>query len=156
VLYWKGIPFYLQPLSIISFKMYPLTFLYDTWPVLILRVALGVILIAHGWPKLRDLKATAKGFEAMGFKPGSLFGTLAAILEFFGGIALILGFFTTCVAALLGVQFIVILFWKWAKKMPLVGAGGWEFDLLILAALIALFSLGAGAFSLDRIWFGIL
>lgn len=136
--------------------MFPLYFLYDMWPVLILRLALGIILIGHGWPKLRDLKQNAKNFDGMGFKPGRLFGTIAAILEFFGGIALILGLFTTEVAALLALQFIVILFWKWFKKTPLTGAYGWELDLIILAALIALFALGAGAFSLDRIWFGLL
>lgn len=136
--------------------MYPLYFLYDMWPVLLVRLALGIILIAHGWPKLRDLKTNAKNFDGMGFRPGRLFGTVAAILEFFGGIALILGIFTTEVAALLALQFIVILIWKWFKKTPLTGAYGWELDLIILAALIAIFSLGAGAFSLDRIWFGLL
>jgi putative oxidoreductase len=132
--------------------MFPLYFLYDMWPVLVLRVALGVVLIAHGWPKLRNLKQTAQSFDAMGFKPGRLFGTLAALLEVFGGIALIIGLFTTWFAALFMLQFIVILFWKWFKKMPLVG--GWELDLLIFAGVFALFALGGGAFSLDRILFG--
>jgi putative oxidoreductase len=132
--------------------MFPLYFLYDMWPVLILRIALGLILIAHGWPKLRDLKTTAQNFNAMGFKPGRLFGSAAALLEFFGGIALIVGFLTTWFAALFTLEFIVILFWKWFKKMPLVG--GWELDLLILAGVIALFALGGGAFSIDRIFFG--
>jgi putative oxidoreductase len=136
--------------------MFPLYFLYDMWPVLILRLALGIIFLAHGWPKLRDLRANAKNFDAMGFKPGKLFGTVAALLEFFGGLALILGLFTTVVAGLLALQFIVIILWKWAKKIPLKGTNGWELDLIILAALIALFSLGGGAFSLDRIWFGLL
>ena len=136
--------------------MYPLYFIYDMWPVLLLRLALGIVLIAHGWPKLRDLKTTAKNFDGMGFKPGKLFGTAAAILEFFGGVGLVLGLATTEIAAILALQFIVILIWKWFTKKPLVGAYGWELDLIILAGLIALFSLGAGAFSLDRIWFGLL
>lgn len=134
--------------------MFPLYFLYDQWPVLLLRVALGIVFIAHGWPKIRDLKGTAKGFDAMGFKPGMLFGTIAAFIEFFGGILIMLGLATTPIAALFVIQFGVILIWKWAKGMPIVG--GWEIDLLIFAAAIALFSLGGGAFSLDRILFGIL
>jgi putative oxidoreductase len=134
--------------------MFPLYFLYDMWPVLILRIALGIIFIAHGWLKLRDLKTTAKNFDAMGFRPGKLFSTIAACLEFFGGIALVLGLFTTVFAGLFVLEFVTILFWRWFKKMPLVG--GWELDLLIFAAVVALFSLGAGAFSLDRILFGIL
>ncbi len=134
--------------------MFPLYFLYDMWPVLILRLALGIVFIAHGWPKIRDLKQTAKNFDAMGFRPGKLFGTIAALLEFCGGIALILGLFTAAIAGLFALQFIVILIWKWFKKMPLVG--GWEIDILILAGVVGLFSLGGGAWSLDRILFGIL
>lgn len=132
--------------------MFPLYFLYDMWPVLILRVALGVIFIAHGWPKLRDLKKTAEGFSSMGFRPGRLFGTLAALLEFFGGFAILVGLFTAVFAGLFALEFIVILLWRWFKKMPLVG--GWELDLLIFAGVFALFALGGGAFSLDRILFG--
>jgi hypothetical protein len=67
------------------------------------------------------------------------------ILEFFGGILLILGFFTAPVAFLLAGQFVVIIFWKLSKNMPLVG--GWEFDLLILAGLLVLLSLGAGPYA---------
>lgn len=134
--------------------MFPLYFLYDMWPVFIIRLALGIIFIAHGWPKIRDLKQTAKNFDAMGFRPGKFFGTVAALLEFCGGIAIILGLFTAAIAGLFALQFIVILFWKWIKKMPLVG--GWEIDILILAAVVVLFSLGGGAFSLDRILLGIL
>lgn len=134
--------------------MFPLYFLYDLWAVLALRVALGIIFIVHGWPKIRDLKQNAKNFDGMGFRPGKLFGTAAAFLEFFGGIALILGLGVTWISALFGIEFIVILFWRWGKRMPFVG--GWEFDLLILAGIITLFSLGGGAWSLDRFLFGIL
>ncbi len=134
--------------------MFPLYFLYDQWPVLILRVALAAILIMHGWPKIRDLKQNAKNFEAMGFKPGRLFGTIAALLEFIGCILILVGLFTSAIAALFIIQFAVIIVWRLAKRMPFVG--GWELDLLILAAVIALFSLGAGAFSFDRIFLGLL
>jgi putative oxidoreductase len=134
--------------------MFPLYFLYDMWPVLILRLALGIIFLAHGWPKLRDLKQTAKNFDGMGFKPGALFGTTAAFLECIGGIGLIIGLFTSFFAGLFVLEFAVILVWKWAKGMSLQGPNGWELDMLILAAVIALFALGGGAYSLDRIVLG--
>ena len=117
--------------------MFPLYFLYDMWPVLILRIALGAVFIVHGWSKMRDLRQNAKNFDAMGFKPGKLFGTVAALLEFFGGIALLIGLGTTWVAGLFILEFIVIILWRWAKHMPFVG--GWELDLLILAGVIILF-----------------
>src|SRR5579862_5237082 len=128
--------------------MFPLYFLYDLWAVLALRIALGAVLIVHGWPKIKDLKQNAKNFEGMGFRPGNLFGSAAAFLEFFGGIALLFGLFVLPVSILFILEFVVILLWRFAKKMPFVG--GWEIDLLILAGLIVLFSLGGGAWSLDR------
>jgi putative oxidoreductase len=134
--------------------MFPLYFLYDVWAVLGLRLALGLIFIVHGWAKIHDLKKNAANFESMGFRPGMLFGTAVAILEFFGGIALLVGLGVTWIAALFAIEFIVVLLWRWLKRMPFIG--GWELDLLILAGVIVLFSLGGGAWSLDRIWFGIL
>ena len=134
--------------------MFPLYFLYDLWAMLALRIVLGLILMAHGWPKLRDLSQNAKNFDAMGFKPGKLFGTIAAILEVFGGLFLILGLGVTWVSALFIFEFAVILIWRWSRRSPFVG--GWELDFLILAGVFVLFSLGGGAWSLDRLLFGIL
>src|ERR1700689_3118904 len=99
---------------------------YSDTAQLILRIAFGALMIAHGWPKLRNLKATAVSFGQMGFKPGALFGGIAAFLEFFGGIAIILGFLTQPIALLFVIQFAVIIVWKITKKMPFVG--GWELD----------------------------
>lgn len=42
--------------------------------ILIPRVFLGVVFFYHGWPKIKDLRANARDFEAMGFKPGWLWG----------------------------------------------------------------------------------
>jgi putative oxidoreductase len=115
--------------------------------LLVVRIALGALLIAHGWPKLKDLKTTAHNFNQMGFKPGALFGTAAALLEFFGGIAIVIGFMTQVVAALLVGEFVVTTLWRISKKHPF--ANGWELDLLILASAILLLSVGAGNHSVD-------
>lgn len=129
----------------------PLFVFYD-WALLLLRVALGVILIAHGWPKLRDLKSTAAWMVPLGFRPGILFAFTVAVVEVFGGLALILGFFTQFVALLVAVQFIVIIFTINRTKGL---KGGYEFDLLIAAAAVLLATTGGGLFGLDRT-FGIL
>ena len=134
--------------------MFPLYFLYDVWAILALRLALGAVFVVHGWAKVRNFRQNAQNFEGMGFRPGKLFGTAAALHEVFGGIALVLGLGVTWVSILFMVEFIVILLWRWMKRMPFVG--GWELDLLIVAGMIVLFSLGGGAWSLDRILFGIL
>ena len=59
-----------------------------------------------------------------------------------GGIGLLIGIFTPTIAALLALQFVTIIVWKLAKRQPFVG--GWEFDLLIFAALLVLALNGAG------------
>ena len=115
--------------------------------IAILRAALGVVLVVHGFPKLRNLKQTAVNFGQMGFRPGALFGTIAAFLETFGGLALILGFMTQPVALLFVLEFIVILCWRISKRHPFVS--GWELDLLILCGVLFFLAVGAGIYSAD-------
>ena len=131
--------------------MLSIFFFYGGLGVLALRLALGAIFIVHGWPKLKDLKKTATGFNGIGFKSGGFWGTLVALLEFFGGIALVLGFYTQTFAALFALEFLTIVVWKLAKRQPFVG--GWEFDLIVLAGLLVLVANGGGAYSLDRTFF---
>jgi putative oxidoreductase len=131
--------------------MYPSLLLQSGWGLLFLRVAFGAVLVAHGFPKLKKLKETSANFSNMGFRPGALWGTLIALLESFGGIAVILGFMTVCVSALFIVEFLVIVIWKLAKRGAFVN--GWEFDLLLLAVVVMLFFSGAGMISLDYLWF---
>lgn len=126
-------------------------FFYGALGVLALRLTLGAIFLVHGWPKLKNLKQTAAGFDGMGFKPGKFWGTLVALLEFFGGAALVLGFFTPTFAALFALQFVTIVMWKLIRRERFVG--GWELDLLILAGLFVLALNGGGAYSLDRAFF---
>ena len=122
--------------------------LFDNWALLILRVILGLILLIHGWPKIKDLKATSQSFSAMGFKPAMFWGTIVALVEFLGGLALIGGLLVQVVAFLVAIQFIVIIL---KVKRGKGFAGGYEFDLLIIAASLILFTIGGGAFGLDNI-----
>lgn len=121
-------------------------FVFSEWALLVLRVVMGAILIAHGFPKLKDLRGTGGSFAGMGFKPGMFWTTVVAILEFVGGIFLIVGFLTQVVGLLLAIQFIVIIL-KLKRRSGLVG--GFEFDLLLAASALALATLGGGYYSLD-------
>ncbi|KKW46859.1 MAG: hypothetical protein A3A43_01615 [Candidatus Liptonbacteria bacterium RIFCSPLOWO2_01_FULL_56_20] len=124
--------------------------LYNDHAILVLRLVLGAILIAHGLPKLRNLRGTSRDFEAMGFKPGVVFGPLAAILESFGGLAIAVGFATQVAAGLFGVEFLAITVWKFLRHEPLIG--GIELDIILLAAALLLLTQGGGWFSLDTFW----
>jgi putative oxidoreductase len=123
-----------------------LLFWYGGWGFVIPRLILAAMLITHGWPKIKDLTQTAKNFDGMGFRPGALWGTIAAVLEFVGGILLILGSWVPYLCFLFLGEFFVIIVWKWAKKIPFVG--GWEFDAIIFALLLAFFTLYGGFYLL--------
>ncbi len=128
-------------------NVFPIFTIYSAQAIFILRVVLGVLFIVHGWPKIKNLKETQANFGAMGFKPGILWGTVAAVLEFFGGLAIVLGILTQGVALFIAAEMLVTTFWKIRKGQGFVG--GYELDLVLFAAALALASLGAGAYALD-------
>ena len=82
------------------------------WILLFSRVVLAMVMIYYGWPKIRDLRSNANDFVQMGFKPGMFWGTLIAGVEFFGGIAILLGYYAELAAALFAFQMMVGMFWK--------------------------------------------
>jgi len=71
-----------------------------SWAPLVLRVPLGIILLAHGAQKLfgwfggYGLEGTGQWLASVGFEPGYWMALLAGSAEFFGGLALILGLLT--------------------------------------------------------------
>jgi|SRR3989344_2013743 len=132
--------------------MIQLFLVFSDWALVLLRLVLGAIFIAHGWPKIKDLKTTAQNFGAMGFRPGRFWGTVVAGVEFFGGILFILGLFTQVAALILAIQFIVIMIWKLKIKQKLVG--GYELDLILLVALLVLATTGSSLYALDS-YFGV-
>lgn len=123
---------------------------YNGWAFLIIRLVVGAIFLAHGRPKIQDLKQNAQNFEMMGFKPGRFWGTIVALVEFFGGLLLILGWFTQLAAALLTVSIFVAFLWKVKNGQKLLG--GYEFDLLLFASSLILATNGGGYYALDNYW----
>src|SRR5207302_9033325 len=71
---------------------------YPSWSHLIVRLTLGVIFFAHGAQKVfgwfggRGLSATIAGFRQMNIPPSAT--VLAAFVECFGGLAVLVGFLT--------------------------------------------------------------
>lgn len=122
-------------------------FLFSDIGLLALRTALGLIMIVHGWPKIKNLKKTKEEFALMGFKPAFLWGLIAAKVEFFGGLMIIFGLLTQIIAFLIFIQFMVAIL-KVKRKTGLMN--GYEFDLLIAAAGLTLVFFGAGDYSLDE------
>lgn len=125
--------------------------LFDFWffAPLLLRVVLGAIFIVHGYPKLfkaESRQQTTGFFASVGIHPALFWVLLVGVVEFFGGIFLILGLLTQIVALLIAIDMIVAM-WKVKFKMGFVN--GYEFDLILLVVALSLILTGPGAFALD-------
>ena len=116
---------------------------------LMLRVVLGALFMAHGYPKLfKNFSGTAGWFDSIGLRPGKFWVLVAGSVEFFGGLALILGIWVEIVGLLLAIQMFVAM-WKvkWGKA-SFTGEGGWELDLIYLATALAIAMMGPGVYTL--------
>jgi uncharacterized membrane protein YphA (DoxX/SURF4 family) len=115
------------------------------WILLLARVVLATVMIHYGWPKVRDLKSNGNDFVNMGFKPGMLWGTLIALVEFLGGVATLLGFYAELAAGLFAFEMMVGAFWKLKIKKPFAD---YSYDIQLFALSLVLMSQGAGALAL--------
>ena len=111
------------------------------WILLLARMVLAAVLIYYGWPKIRDLQATAHEFADMGFHPPIFWGTLIALVEFIGGTAMFLGLFAELAASLFGFQMLVGTFWKLRVRKPFTD---YSYDLQLFALCLVIMSGGAG------------
>ncbi len=131
--------------------MFTYLYLYQDLAPLFLRLALGAAFIVHGYPKLfKNFAGVAGWFDSIGIKPGKVWALVVGVVEFFGGIALILGVFTQLAAALIAVNMLVAMAKvKWGKvKFVEMEKTGWELDFIYLAAAMAVVFLGPGAYAL--------
>lgn len=120
------------------------------WPslgLLVLRLIVGAAFILHGWPKIQN----PTGWMGDGTHP--ILQLAAALAEFGGGIALIVGFLTPLAAGALAITMLFALFLvHFPKGDPFVGQGpgaSFELPLVYLGVLGVLLFVGPGRFSLD-------
>lgn len=76
----------------------------------ILRVVVGGLLVVEGWPKILAPLAQVGFVEGLGFYPGWFWSPLLAVIQFFGGIAIVIGLFTRPVA-LANAIMLAVTFW---------------------------------------------
>lgn len=120
------------------------------WAPIPLRLAVGISFIFHGYPKLRGQSRvqTLQFMKSIGI-PGVLVN-LVALLEFLGGIGLVVGFLTQFIGILIFLEMIgttILSKTKLGKKYML----GYELDVAYLAMALSLVFLGSGTLSIDQL-----
>ncbi len=118
--------------------------------LLLLRIALGVVFVMHGWQKLAvyGISGVAAGFGQMGFPLPMVNAVLITAVELGGGVLLLAGAGTRIAASLLAFSMLV-------AAVVAHGSGGfflptgYEFALTLMLASLALMQTGAGRYSLD-------
>jgi putative oxidoreductase len=128
----------------------------------VLRLAVAAVFIGHGAQRLfgllggTGLDGTAAEFAALGLSPPAVLAIVFGVVEFAGGAMLVLGAFTSWVASVLALDSIVFA-WKvhafngfFLNSSLTAGVEhGFEYHLLLVAALVSLAFTGAGDLSVD-------
>src|ERR1700754_1775719 len=116
--------------------------------LLALRCVVGLLFMAHGIQKLigtpggGGLRQTAELFDALGMRPGRVHAAAAGTAELAGGALLALGLVTPIAAVLLIAVMVAAVLTVHLPRGFWNQNGGYEFNLLLIAAAFAL--AGAG------------
>ena len=121
--------------------------------LLLARIGLGVVFMAHGWQKFHDngLAGTAGGFAKMGVPVPTASAYFATFAELVGGAALILGAFTAVAGLLLFLDMLGAFAIVHISNGVFVGEGGYELVVALGAGALLLAVFGAGKLSFDGV-----
>ncbi len=121
--------------------------------LLVLRIALGLVFLAHGLKHLRNRDKTVRWTESIGFRSPKIQWFFMSFAEIGVGLSLLTGLLTAIGAAGL-VSLMVVAFWTvhrhagfWITARP---DEGWEYAFVLTAAAAALALLGPGEWSIDH------
>ena len=124
--------------------------------ILVARMLIGLIYVLSGWGKVTGLDSFVLSLERRSIPAATLLGYVGAATEFFGGVAIMLGF---------GTRYAALAIFIFTVAATLIGHRYWEFadpalrrtqqtqflkNLTMMGGLILLFITGGGRFSLDR------
>ena len=126
-------------------RLQPLAFL-------VMRLALGAVMVAHGYQNLfRHLHDHVRLVASLSI-PAWL-GYVSSFAEFAGGMLILVGLFTRAAAFALCVDLIVAI-WKVNWHNGMTGDHGYEFPLALAALAFALIFLGGGPIAMDHVFYG--
>ena len=121
--------------------------------LLLLRLWVGLVMVAHGVNHGRTQEGTTKWFASKGFKSPGLNARVSALSEIALGLALIAGFLTAAAAAGV-VATMLVAFWSIHRFAGFFvfhrPDEGWEYVATLSVVATALAIAGPGRFSVDR------
>jgi putative oxidoreductase len=124
--------------------------------LLALRLIVGLGFAAHGAQKLfgsfggHGIEGTAGFFEAIGLRPGKHHAVAAGSAELFGGLLIAAGLVTPFAAAALIAVMTAAVLTVHARNGFFISNNGYEYNVVLAAAVFALAGVGAGDWSLDN------
>ncbi len=133
-----------------------------TWPahlnkgLLLIRLVVGLLFIAHalqkllGWFSGPGMTAWTESVGQLGLRPAAFWAPVEAAGELAGGVFLVLGLFTAVGAALIVSDMLVATYKVHLPKGLFAQDGGFEYNLVLVAILLAIGFIGPGLYAFDR------
>lgn len=125
----------------------------------VIRGVIGPLFVGHGTQKLfgwfggHGLEGTGGYFESLGLRPGRKHATAAGMAEAVGGALLTLGAMTPLATTMISGTMVTAIRKAHGSNGPWVTEGGYEYNLVVLAAMTALADRGPGRLSVDAALF---
>lgn len=119
-----------------------------SWPIV--RCAVGLMLMVHGWPKAARAPAIIMALLSGGSPRGAWFFLPLAAVEFIGGLCIAAGLFTRFFAPAAAIEMAYLTFRVHWDQGFLAERGGYEYVLMWGLILFAVALRGGGPYSLDR------
>lgn len=122
--------------------------------LLIIRLMIGIVFFYYGAQKLfgwfggYGIKGTGGWFESVGIKPGNAAAAFSGLAELVAGILFIAGLFLPFGAVLVSIVMAGAIAKVHGSKGFTNSAGGFEYNLVLMAVAIGLALIGPGSFSL--------
>jgi len=125
----------------------------QAWGIALVRIVVGIVFLAHGSQKLFGFgfQGVAGFFAHAGIPMPAISAVVVTLVEFLGGLALVLGVGTRVAALLLAANMLGAIVFVHAKGGFFLPTG-FEYALTMLAANIGLFLAGPGALAVDNVF----
>lgn len=123
--------------------------------LLIARILLMLLFVIFGYQKLIHFGGTVDYMKALGTPLPTIGALIAVVLEFFAGMAIMLGFFTRPIAIIMAIYTLATAiighpFWSISGAAQMAAEINFYKNISIIGGLLLLSVTGAGPYSLDK------